>query len=312
MPAVDLPAFVPYVLVGLATGYGALAVESVYLHRGLTHGGLEFSRAGHLAGRTATWMMIGTTPQKWVAVHRMHHRHSDTAEDPHSPHYAGLGHILVASAVYYARAASTPEELQRYARGCEPDDLDRRLFRFGGAGLLVFYLGVAAAFGWGPGAVVLLAHAALYYVVQGFLNGLCHWSFREERRPATVNRPFFALLTVLFMVRREQGRLSELDGLIQESVDGYPDALGLRPLVALLHAELGRDDDARREMEAFERAGFATVSRDQVWASCAVVSAELCLRLGMPGLAEQILPAVEPLGARLAYNGLVALGSLEW
>jgi len=171
-------------------------VESVYLHRGLTHGGLEFSRAGHLAGRTATWMMIGTTPQKWVAVHRMHHRHSDTAEDPHSPHYAGLGHILVASAVYYARAASTPEELQRYARGCEPDDLDRRLFRFGGAGLLVFYLGVAAAFGWGPGAVVLLAHAALYYVVQGFLNGLCHWSFREERRPATVNRPFFALLTV--------------------------------------------------------------------------------------------------------------------
>lgn len=185
-----------YVLIGLATGYAALAVESVYLHRGLTHGGLRFSRTGHLVFRAATWLFIGTTPQKWVAVHRMHHRFSDTDQDPHSPYNVGVTRILVASAVYYARAASTTAELERYARGCEPDELDRRLFRYGGAGLGLFYLGLAGILGWGPAAVAFLVHAGFYYVVQGFLNGLCHWSLRENRRPTTMNRPWFALLTV--------------------------------------------------------------------------------------------------------------------
>lgn len=185
-----------YVLLGWVTGNAALAVESVYLHRGLAHGGLEFSRFGHLLFRTATWTFIGTTPRKWVAVHRMHHRFSDTGQDPHSPYNVGLARILAVSAIYYARAASTPGELTRYARDLEPDALDQRLFRFGGLGLALFYVLVAGVVGWRAATIVLITHISLYYVVQGYLNGMGHWSLLASRRPTTMNRPWFALLTM--------------------------------------------------------------------------------------------------------------------
>ena len=118
--------------------------------------------------------------------------------------------------------------------------------------------------------------------------------------------------TTIFMIRREQDRLGELDGVIQESVDALQNAGGLRALVALLDLELGRTDAAREEMAALAGRGFETVDRDQVWSSTALVSAELALRLDDPVLAAQILPLVEPLGDHMAYNGLVPVGSLAW
>lgn len=35
------------------------------------------------------------TPIGWIASHRMHHRHSDSKDDPHSPNYVGFWKVLL-------------------------------------------------------------------------------------------------------------------------------------------------------------------------------------------------------------------------
>ena len=37
------------------------------------------------------------SPIGWIAAHRMHHTHSDTAQDPHSPKYKGFWYVFFSS-----------------------------------------------------------------------------------------------------------------------------------------------------------------------------------------------------------------------
>jgi len=75
---------------GLAIGvaglylFGTLGIN-IGFHRLLTHRGFECP-----AWLEHTFAVIGAccwqgTPLKWVAVHRLHHQHSDEPTDPHSP-----------------------------------------------------------------------------------------------------------------------------------------------------------------------------------------------------------------------------------
>jgi class 3 adenylate cyclase/tetratricopeptide (TPR) repeat protein len=123
---------------------------------------------------------------------------------------------------------------------------------------------------------------------------------------------FFYYGTCLFMIRREQGRLAEIDDLTRESIDNLPGVRSLRAMVGLLHLELGRPEDARRELERVSDGGFGSIPRDQVWSSCALVTSELCVRLGDQDRAADVLTLVEPVQDAVAYNGLVPLGSLAW
>ncbi len=61
---------------------------SVFYHRGLSHRALELSPALRWwVLRTGFWV-TGVDPKGWTALHRMHHRHSDTELDPHHPEHA--------------------------------------------------------------------------------------------------------------------------------------------------------------------------------------------------------------------------------
>lgn len=67
---------------------------TVLYHRGLTHGAVElhpFTRK--LVIHTGNWV-TGLDPKGWTAMHRMHHKHSDTELDPHSPRHHNVFFLM--------------------------------------------------------------------------------------------------------------------------------------------------------------------------------------------------------------------------
>lgn len=67
-----------------------ILIITVGYHRGLAHGAVELSpRLRRFVVATGNWV-TGLDPKAWVVMHRMHHAHSDTPEDPHSPVNVGI------------------------------------------------------------------------------------------------------------------------------------------------------------------------------------------------------------------------------
>ena len=63
---------------------------SVLYHRGLTHQSVVLSRSMvKWVQWTGIWV-TGIDPKAWACMHRMHHMHSDTVKDPHSPQIYGV------------------------------------------------------------------------------------------------------------------------------------------------------------------------------------------------------------------------------
>ncbi len=76
---------------------------SVFYHRGLAHGAVTLSpRARRFAARYGIWL-TGLDPKAWVCMHRRHHLHSDTPEDPHSPVHYGVFGVLLGQLRSYER-----------------------------------------------------------------------------------------------------------------------------------------------------------------------------------------------------------------
>jgi stearoyl-CoA desaturase (delta-9 desaturase) len=67
-----------------------IMVITIGYHRGIAH---QAVRLGPVLRRIVisggNWI-TGLDPKAWVVMHRMHHIHSDTAEDPHSPRNVGI------------------------------------------------------------------------------------------------------------------------------------------------------------------------------------------------------------------------------
>lgn len=58
---------------------------TVFYHRGLAHNAIEMKPAvKRFIFKTGIWV-TGIDPKTWIAMHRRHHEHSDTKNDPHSP-----------------------------------------------------------------------------------------------------------------------------------------------------------------------------------------------------------------------------------
>ncbi len=70
-------------IVGVAV-YGCLGITLCY-HRVLTHQGLKLPKWLEHSFAVLGVLCLQDTPARWVAIHRMHHKHSDHQPDPHSP-----------------------------------------------------------------------------------------------------------------------------------------------------------------------------------------------------------------------------------
>ena len=90
--ALALLAFVPWLFswtgVALAIAglyvFGTLGINLCY-HRLLTHKGFALPKWLEHTFAVLGVCCLQDTPARWVAVHRLHHQHSDEQDDPHSP-----------------------------------------------------------------------------------------------------------------------------------------------------------------------------------------------------------------------------------
>ncbi len=82
-----------------------------------------------------------------------------------------------------------------------------------------------------------------------------------------------------FLVRRTQGRHLDLEPLVRKNADRLPAMRRWRCGLALVLAELGREDEARRELEHLAAVDFEDVPRDALWLVAMSLLAELCTLL---------------------------------
>ena len=78
---------------------------TIYLHRTVTHRGLDVHPAMAALMHLHLALFTGIAPRQWAAVHRKHHQFSDKEGDPHSPRLLGLGKVFWLNVFYYRNAA---------------------------------------------------------------------------------------------------------------------------------------------------------------------------------------------------------------
>ena len=106
----------------------------------------------------------------------------------------------------------------------------------------------------------------------------------------------------LFGIRREQGRLAELQPFVQILATSEQAASAWRPGLVALLVELGMVDEARAELERLRVDGFVGVAGELSSASL-VYLADAASALGDAESAELLYPLLEPLGGRTVQIG---------
>ena len=86
--------------------------------------------------------------------------------------------------------------------------------------------------------------------------------------------------TQMFTLRREQGRLREVEPLLRHFVRTPEGANAWRPGLALIYAELGRTAEAAAEFNQLARGDFTDVPQDGNWLVAMTYLADVCVFLG--------------------------------
>jgi stearoyl-CoA desaturase (delta-9 desaturase) len=179
-------------------------------HRHFTHRGFEAHPAVRFCLGVAGSMAAQGPLLYWVACHRRHHQHSDTDDDPHSPHTTPATFRGRLSGLWHAHVGwmfrHEPESWGRYVPDLLRDELafalNRRYFVWVGVGLLLpaglggllagSWMGLWAGLCWGGLVRAFLVHHATWSI-----NSLCHafGSAPYETDDRSTNNPLCALLT---------------------------------------------------------------------------------------------------------------------
>lgn len=167
---------------------------TIYLHRALTHRGLELHPAVRAFMHLHLALFTGIVPREWAAVHRKHHQFSDQPGDPHSPYLDGLWRVFWLNFWLYRKEAKNPATVRKYTPDYRPTLVDRiPLLPYWGvfAGLAIF----AAMFGWLGGLAAWLFHIVAYILLNAAINSFCHMvGYRNFDNKAT-NIRWVALIT---------------------------------------------------------------------------------------------------------------------
>ena len=110
----------------------------------------------------------------------------------------------------------------------------------------------------------------------------------------------------MFNIRREQGRLAEVEEAVRGFIAMYPAVPAWRCALTVLLLELGREDDARAEFEALARDGFDSLPRDAQWLIAITLLAEVCGRLGDAARAPALYELLAPYAGRNVVVGRAA------
>jgi stearoyl-CoA desaturase (Delta-9 desaturase) len=159
-------------------------ITTVWLHRALAHKALTFDRRLTFGFRVVIWLSTGMKPREWVAVHRKHHAHTDTPDDPHSPKVHGWVKVQLANAAMYRSHARDGVTVQKYAKDMPADRWDTLLFDRAFLGLGIGIAALIAMFGPVAGLIASVVHAVFYLSIGGAVNGIGH---TFGKRPDTTN-----------------------------------------------------------------------------------------------------------------------------
>jgi tetratricopeptide (TPR) repeat protein len=129
----------------------------------------------------------------------------------------------------------------------------------------------------------------------------------------------------MYVLRREQGRLHEVEQLVRSSVEQYPTYPIWRCVLAQMAAELGHAAEAREALEALAADRFATLPFDEGWLVSVGLLAETASAVGDAGAASVLYELLLPYGDRVAvaypeigtgsvarYLGILAATMSRW
>jgi DNA-binding SARP family transcriptional activator/tetratricopeptide (TPR) repeat protein len=134
-----------------------------------------------------------------------------------------------------------------------------------------------------------------------------------------------ARILVLFVLRREQGRLDEVEAPLARHVEEYPELVVFRSALAALRCDLGRDAEARALLEPLASDGFADLPARHEWFFAAGLLAEVSAGLGDRARAAALYELMLPYagcnllnwvevcaGSTSRYLGLLATTMSRW
>jgi stearoyl-CoA desaturase (Delta-9 desaturase) len=180
---------IPVVVVQLSVLF-----TTIYLHRTVTHRGLEVHPALAALMHLHLALFTGIAPRQWAAVHRKHHQFSDKEGDPHSPRLYGLGKVFWLNAFYYRNAARDRALVAKYTPDYRPSLIDhipasKGLGIFAGLGLFIWMFGLL----WGPALFGIQAVA--YILLNSSINSVCHMKGYRNFDNLATNIQWLAFLT---------------------------------------------------------------------------------------------------------------------
>jgi stearoyl-CoA desaturase (Delta-9 desaturase) len=156
-------------VLGILSALLTAVVTEIYAHRGLAHRAFRLHPRLDRVLNTYFRVVVGTDPETWAAVHRLHHRYADTPLDPHSPVLRPPLAVLAGSAYLFAKAKS------RVPRDA-PKGLRIMAIRTAVVALYVLLFGPATVL------VMFLVHLVGYLGIQGTVNAVGHL-YGKKRYP---------------------------------------------------------------------------------------------------------------------------------
>ena len=165
----------PWIIIStfLVFAHMTLIAVTVYLHRYSAHRALELHPLLQHGFRFWLWLTTGIETKAWTAIHRKHHVHCETADDPHSPVIFGMATVLRTGAELYQRA-DIPETLEKHGMGTPEDWVEKVVYRHLNHGIALMLLIDLALFGALGITVWAMQMMLSPLLAAGVINGLGH------------------------------------------------------------------------------------------------------------------------------------------
>ena len=149
---------------------------TLYLHRGKTHRGIEFSPKTEHFMRFWLWLTTGMVTKEWVAVHRKHHRFTDQPEDPHSPKQTSLLTVLFFGTALYMAELTNRQLVKQYAPDIQDDWIETNLYsKYSWLGLVLMLVINVLLFGWIGLTIWAVQMIWIPFWAAGVINGVGHY-----------------------------------------------------------------------------------------------------------------------------------------
>ncbi|WP_137939425.1 fatty acid desaturase [Chitinivorax sp. B] len=177
---IDLPWW-GYIVVALALTHITIASVTIFLHRHQAHRALDLHPIPSHFFRFWLWLTTGMVTKEWAAIHRKHHAHCETPEDPHSPQVLGIKKVLREGAELYRAAAKVKPTMEKYGHGTPDDWLERNVYtRHSAKGIVLMAMIDILLFG--PAGLSIWAVQMIWIPLfaAGVINGIGHyWGYRN-------------------------------------------------------------------------------------------------------------------------------------